>query len=411
MDESVKMNLQDISAGISGWSWPLTRNGTTLEPLPWVQATKGQWKNKEFGMYLNRQGFGAQLQHVNSTRPTGALTVNGVDRQFFDGELEYFPRKVLDERTHFAWGIDLDGVTVDGKFFDTKGNGAVLDSGTYGDMGFLEPITVGESAQNGCLSGGSYGTTSASGPVQTGGGSSGELRGTGGNGNPPGGHGSGTGGGKGGQAGKSNTGTIVGAVVGSVVGAALILGVLIWWLLRRRRAVRTNYAVDLHDESDVPGTGTMTNAMITPLTFRHDSSQTTASMDEKGRLINGSLSSPASHSHSQNFSAPGSQGYTSQQLSGTHEGTASGSAGPSEFGSGPQNEPEIDAEAPFRQAGAQPPPSYDHVLWVTRPDGARRLRPRQNPDAPAGAPGAGAGGAAVVGEEKAPTTGLSLVQQ
>ncbi|EJT48452.1 hypothetical protein A1Q1_02473 [Trichosporon asahii var. asahii CBS 2479] len=288
---------------------------------------------------------------------------------------------------------------------------AVLDSGTYGDMGFLEPITVGESAQNGCLSGGSYGTTSASGPVQTGGGSSGELRGTGGNGNPPGGHGSGTGGGKGGQAGKSNTGTIVGAVVGSVVGAALILGVLIWWLLRRRRAVRTNYAVDLHDESDVPGTGTMTNAMITPLTFRHDSSQTTASMDEKGRLINGSLSSPASHSHSQNFSAPGSQGYTSQQLSGTHEGTASGSAGPSEFGSGPQNEPEIDAEAPFRQAGAQPPPSYDHVLWVTRPDGARRLRPRQNPDAPAGAPGAGAGGAAVVGEEKAPTTGLSLVQQ
>lgn len=130
MDESVKMNMHDIGAGISGWSWPLTRNGTTLEPLPWVQATKGQWKNKEFGMYLNRQGFGAQLQHVNSTRPTGALTVNGVDRQFFDGELEYFPRKVLDERTHFAWGIDMDGVTVDGKFFDTKGNGAVLDSGT-----------------------------------------------------------------------------------------------------------------------------------------------------------------------------------------------------------------------------------------------------------------------------------------
>lgn len=286
---------------------------------------------------------------------------------------------------------------------------AVLDSGTYGDMGFLEPITVGESAQNGCLSGGSYGTTAAAGPIQTGGGSSGELRGTGGNGNPPGGHGSGTGGGKGGTAGKSNTGTIVGAVVGSVVGAALILAVVVWWLLRRRRAVRTNYAVDLHDESDVPGTGTMTNAMITPLTFRQDSNQTTGSVDEKGRLLNGgSLSSPGSHSHSQNFSAPGSHGYTSQQLSGTHEGTASGSAGPSEFGSGPSGEPEIDAEAVDRQAGVQPPPSYDHVLWVTRPDGARRLRPRQNPDT--GAQGGQQGGAGVV-EEKPPTSGLSLVQQ
>lgn len=130
MDVSEKMNLEEIAAGIAGWSWPTTRNGTTYEPLPYVQATKGQWKNKEFGMYLNRQGFGAHAANVTSKREKGALTVNGVDHQFFDGDLEYFPRKELDKRADFAWGIDLDGVTVNGKFFDTKGNGAVLDSGT-----------------------------------------------------------------------------------------------------------------------------------------------------------------------------------------------------------------------------------------------------------------------------------------
>lgn len=130
IDVSEKMNLESLAAGISGWSWPITRNGTLLEPLPYKQATNGQWKKKEFGMYLSRQGFAAQTLGVASKRAEGALTVNGVDHQFFDGELEYFPRKVIDNRTDFAWGIDLDGVTVNGKFFDTKGNGAVLDSGT-----------------------------------------------------------------------------------------------------------------------------------------------------------------------------------------------------------------------------------------------------------------------------------------
>lgn len=289
---------------------------------------------------------------------------------------------------------------------------AVLTSGRYGDMGFLAPITVGESAQNGCLSGGSYGVTSAAGPVATGGGSSGELTGTGGNGTPAGspGAGTGTGASTGGEGAKSNTGTIVGAVVGSVLGAALLLAVLLWYLLRRRRAVRTNYAVDLQDDSDGPAP---VDSVVTPLTFRHDSSQTTTTLDEKGRpggpfsqSQTQSLSGPTtpsapshsqSPSHSHSHSQSHSQGYTSAQLSASaHDG----SAGPSEFGSGSRpgepgepGEPEIDAEAPLRHAGAAPPPSYDHVLWVTRPEG-RRLRPRQ-PEAQA--------------DDKAPSTGLALV--
>lgn len=143
-DTSVNMNLEQRAAGISGWSWPATlKDGTELEPLPYLQATKGQWKNKEFGMYLNRAGITAGILGVESKRKTGALTVNGVDRQFFDGELQYFPRKALDKRTAFAWGLDLDGITVNGKFFDTHGSGAVMDSGTtiiYGPKALVQDI-------------------------------------------------------------------------------------------------------------------------------------------------------------------------------------------------------------------------------------------------------------------------------
>lgn len=142
MDTSEKMGMEAYSAGISGWSWPMTtKEGVKLSPLPWVQATSGQWKNKQFGMYLNRAGITAEMLGVKSKHEKGALTVNGVDPQYFDGELQYFPRKVLDDRTSFGWGIDMDGITVNGKFFDTKGNGAVLDSGTTLIFGPKDVVT------------------------------------------------------------------------------------------------------------------------------------------------------------------------------------------------------------------------------------------------------------------------------
>lgn len=144
MDQSAHMDLENTSAGISGWSWPITQSsGTSLNPLPYTQATNGQWSNKQFGMYLNRAGYTAQKLGVASKRTTGALTINGVDSNFYSGTIQYFPRKVLDSRTSFAWGLDLDGVSVNGKFFSTKGYGAVMDSGTtyiYGPKAIVQAL-------------------------------------------------------------------------------------------------------------------------------------------------------------------------------------------------------------------------------------------------------------------------------
>lgn len=183
------------------------------------------------------------------------------------------------------------------------------------------------------------------------------------NGNPPGGHGSGTGGGKGGHA--TPVGTIVGAVIGSVVGASAVLGAFLWWLLRRRRAIRKDYTIDLLDVNDELDPGTAT-AVVTPLMPFHHTGQSTSSVTEKGRPY---PSLP-----------PGSStGYTSAQLSNSaYESTAAGSVRGTDH-QAVEFEQEIDAEAPLRQAGGAPPPSYDHVLWVTRPDAARAVRPPSTP--------------------------------
>lgn len=218
---------------------------------------------------------------------------------------------------------------------------AVLTSGTFGNMGFLEPYHVGPSFSNNtdCLQNGSFGRVQKFGTS---------------NYRPPT---------------KSNRGTIIGAVVGGVVGAALVLAAVCWWLLRRWRAARTPYVIDLQDDSDEPAPGTAT-ADLTPLMpFHHDPRQSRPPVNEKGRPY---PSAPSG-------SVPG---YTSALLSNiayAYEDTGTGNASASANNDQTAEiEPAIDAEAPLREAGAQPPPTYEHVLWVTRPDAARPTNP---PDA------------------------------
>lgn len=171
--------------------------------------------------------------------------------------------------------------------------------------------------------------------------------------------------GKGARAAGSNTSAIIGAVVGTIIGVAVVLGALLWWLLRRRRAAGAEYAIDLHNEADEPDPG-MATAVLTPLMpFRDDSAQSTNSADEDSR------SRP--HHSIASISSPG---YTSAQLNNSaHESAATGNEKPGDRQAG-RYAAEVDTGVSRSQSITTLPPSYTHVLHASRPTSARPAGPR-----------------------------------
>lgn len=130
IDEEWLMRLGDVSAGLSGWSWPVTTHGGFALPVPYIQATKKQWSDPTFGIYLNRDSKIAQEAGVAS-KGKGAITISGVDSQYFEGDLTWTERRVLSDSFVFGWGIDFPSFTINGrKHTLAAGAGAVLDSGT-----------------------------------------------------------------------------------------------------------------------------------------------------------------------------------------------------------------------------------------------------------------------------------------
>lgn len=132
-----------------------------------------------------------------------------------------------------------------------------------------------------------------------------------------------------------------GAVVGSVLGAAALIALLVWYFLRRVRAVRGNYAIDLQDEGEVEPLSAM-EALVTPLAM----SRRSTSIGKKDMSVPRLLF----------------EGYTAAQLSGVGHLDA-GEAGPSTH----TWEPENDAAYADAVLKKRPPPTYAQVLYVTRP--------------------------------------------
>ncbi|EJT48453.1 hypothetical protein A1Q1_02474 [Trichosporon asahii var. asahii CBS 2479] len=167
---------------------------------------------------------------------------------------------------------------------------AVFTSGTYGNLGFLEPMHIGESEDDSCLAAGSYGVSmlgagggSSWAPVETPSEVWAEAR---------------------------------GAVVGSVLGAAALIALLVWYFLRCVRAVRGNYAIDLQDEGEVEPLSAL-EALVTPLAM----SRRSTSIGKKDMSVPRLLS----------------EGYTAAQLSGVGHLDA-GEAGPSTHTWEPEND-------------------------------------------------------------------------
>lgn len=203
---------------------------------------------------------------------------------------------------------------------------AALTSGEYGNLGYWDPIRVGESEEDGCLRNGSYGAS---------------LLADQGNGTMP-------------NTAAVPTATIVGAVVGSVLGVAVVTALIAWYAVRRIRAVRRDYAIDLQDEGVGEPLSAM-EALITPLKLNRDRTA-------------GKKPTPQH-----------SEGYTALQLSGAGYADTP-EAGPSTW------EPEDDAD--YADAvRKRPPPTYAQVLFVTGPE--------SGPDARADASSGEKGGASL----------------
>lgn len=131
IDAETNAKLDKTSAGLSGWSWPFTdEDGKIANPVPYIQAKNKQWSEPVFGVYLNRKNPRAEA-HGTQSKGDGALTVSGVDHQYFDGELTWTPRREDKKRAEFAWLIDFPHFTANGKQRDLDPSSlAILDTGT-----------------------------------------------------------------------------------------------------------------------------------------------------------------------------------------------------------------------------------------------------------------------------------------
>ncbi|KAL1406908.1 hypothetical protein Q8F55_006320 [Vanrija albida] len=117
--------------GVIGFSWPI-RNYP--EPL-WHVLVK-DWKDKRFGVYLAPQSVRAGQQLRPADPNGGVLTLGGVNRDLYTGEINYVPNVVLPRKSepseaqnHTFWAVRVDSAAVDSSTF-TPGSVAVLDTGT-----------------------------------------------------------------------------------------------------------------------------------------------------------------------------------------------------------------------------------------------------------------------------------------
>lgn len=131
IDQERNTRLSETSAGLSGWSWPSTDNeGRPSIPVPYAQATNGQWSEATFGLYLNRRNPRAEAAGTASAGD-GALTISGIDESYIDGEIAWVNREPLNEMFDFAWMVPFPSASSNGQAVPLEGEThAILDSGT-----------------------------------------------------------------------------------------------------------------------------------------------------------------------------------------------------------------------------------------------------------------------------------------
>ncbi|CAK9781770.1 acid protease [Cutaneotrichosporon oleaginosum] len=112
-------------------------NGPAMKAPPpfWITTAENVWTDKQFGVFLARTNIdpsrymlGSSLTET-SEASGGVLTLGGVNRRLFTGEIKYMPAN-----TTYWWQLPLEGFSANGKKFNARLAPTVIDTGSTAIM-------------------------------------------------------------------------------------------------------------------------------------------------------------------------------------------------------------------------------------------------------------------------------------
>jgi cathepsin D len=112
-------------------------NGPAMKAPPpfWITTAENVWTDKQFGVFLARYNTDPSTyllsNSMTETRQTngGVLTLGGLNRQIYTGEINYMPAN-----TTYWWQLPLEGFSVNGKKFNARLAPTVIDTGSTAIM-------------------------------------------------------------------------------------------------------------------------------------------------------------------------------------------------------------------------------------------------------------------------------------